>query len=224
MRGSLKPTQAPATSHPYSYASHLVFGVVTEGARKLFRRFFIRVKAGIATLPFRKSPARHVSLEREPDDWRTVALAFLLGATAGPRTSAPITAVTWAARLGWIDLKGSRLAFLASPWAVAVTTPMALSELVIDKLPAAERRAVAEACDRHLATALAVLQPEWAIGIGGFAERCLRGVLEGDRVDAALARRVQVAQILHPSPASPAANRGWPQAVDSTLSQLGVFE
>jgi len=134
------PTKAPLTSHPYSYASHLVFGVVTEGARKLFRRFFIRVKAGFDTLRFRRSPARHVALAQEPDDWRTIALAFLLGATAGPRTSAPITAVTWAARLGWIDLKGSKLAFLASPWAVAVTTPMALSELVIDKLPATPSR------------------------------------------------------------------------------------
>jgi uncharacterized membrane protein len=134
------PTQAPLTSHPYSYASHLVFGVVTETARRFFRRFFIQVREGLATLPFRKSPARHVALSETPDDWRTVGLAFLLGATAGPRTSAPITAVTWAARLGWIDLKGSRLAFLASPWAVAVTTPMAMSELVLDKLPSTPSR------------------------------------------------------------------------------------
>lgn len=95
--------------------------------------------------------------------------------------------------------------------------------LTPDKLPAAERRAVAEACDRHLATALAALQPEWAIGIGGFAERCLRAVLEGDRVDAALARRMQIAQILHPSPASPAANRGWSEAVDRRLAALGLL-
>jgi single-strand selective monofunctional uracil DNA glycosylase len=31
-----------------------------------------------------------------------------------------------------------------------------------------------------------------------------------------------VAQVLHPSPASPAANRGWADAVDRTLAQLGV--
>jgi len=95
--------------------------------------------------------------------------------------------------------------------------------LTPDKLPAAERRAVAEACDRHLATALSALQPEWAIGIGGFAERCLRAVLQSDRVDAALARRIQVAQILHPSPASPAANRGWADAVDRTLAAIGLL-
>ena len=94
--------------------------------------------------------------------------------------------------------------------------------LTPDKLPAAERRAVAAACDRHLATALSALQPDWAIGIGGFAERCLRSVLEGDQVDSALARRVQVAQILHPSPASPAANRGWAEAVDAKLAAIGL--
>lgn len=92
-----------------------------------------------------------------------------------------------------------------------------------DKLPAAERRAVQAACDHHLAAALAALQPQWAIGVGGFAERCLHTVLEGDTIDSALARRIQVAQILHPSPASPAANRGWDAAVDRTLAGLGVL-
>jgi single-strand selective monofunctional uracil DNA glycosylase len=79
------------------------------------------------------------------------------------------------------------------------------------------------ACDHHLAAALSALQPQWAIGIGGFAERCLRTVLQSDvALDSALARRIKVAQILHPSPASPAANRGWSDAVDRTLAQLGV--
>ena len=95
--------------------------------------------------------------------------------------------------------------------------------LTPDKLRAVERRAVTEACDRHLAAALAALQPEWALGIGGFAERCLRAVLDSDRVDSTLARRVQVAQILHPSPASPAANRGWAEAVDRRLAAIGLL-
>ncbi|MBL8344797.1 MAG: single-stranded DNA-binding protein [Rubrivivax sp.] len=92
-----------------------------------------------------------------------------------------------------------------------------------DKLPAERRRAVEQACDNHLAATLAALQPEWAIGVGGFAEKCLRSVLEGDRVDSALARSIRVAQILHPSPASPAANRGWSEAVDRKLAELGVL-
>lgn len=91
-----------------------------------------------------------------------------------------------------------------------------------DKLPAAERRAVQQACDRHLVAALAALQPEWAVGVGGFAERCLRTVVAGDGVGPTLARRLQIAQILHPSPASPAANRGWDEAVDRTVAALGL--
>jgi len=35
--------------------------------------------------------------------------------------------------------------------------------------------------------------------------------------------RRRVDQILHPSPASPAANRGWEPAVDQQLERLGVF-
>ena len=91
------------------------------------------------------------------------------------------------------------------------------------QLPAAEAAAVAAACDAHLARALSVLAPEWAIGVGGFAERRLRAVLEGPDVDGALARTVRVGQILHPSPASPAANRGWADAVDARLAGLGVL-
>ncbi len=90
------------------------------------------------------------------------------------------------------------------------------------QLPATERIPVERACDTHLARALGALAPQWAIGVGGFAERRLRAVLEGDEVDGALARRVRVGQILHPSPASPAANRGWALAVDAQLAALGV--
>jgi single-strand selective monofunctional uracil DNA glycosylase len=92
-----------------------------------------------------------------------------------------------------------------------------------DKLPAAERRAVEAACDEHLAAALAALRPQWAIGVGGFAERCLRRLVDDGRLDAACAGRMRVAQILHPSPASPAANRGWAQAVERTLGGLGLL-
>jgi single-strand selective monofunctional uracil DNA glycosylase len=81
---------------------------------------------------------------------------------------------------------------------------------------------VHRACDLHLARALAALAPEWAIGVGGFAERRLRTVLEGDAVDGAFARSVRMGHILHPSPASPAANRGWTEAVDARLAELGV--
>jgi single-strand selective monofunctional uracil DNA glycosylase len=128
---------------------------------------------------------------------------------------------------GWAALRfGSASAFFHD-WFVLNYCPLVFLEasgrnFTPDKLPAVQRHAVAQACDRHLAAALTALQPEWAIGIGAFAERCLRAVLAGDRIDSALARRVKLGQILHPSPASPAANRGWSDAVDHRLAQLGV--
>jgi single-strand selective monofunctional uracil DNA glycosylase len=128
---------------------------------------------------------------------------------------------------GWAALRfGSAEAFFRD-WFVLNYCPLVFlaasgRNLTPDKLPAAERQAVTAACDRHLAAALAALQPEWAIGIGGFAARRLHAVLEGGAVDSAAARRVKIGQILHPSPASPAANRGWDEAVDRELAALGV--
>jgi len=131
--------RAPIFSHPYSYLSHVVFGTVTEAARKVFRRFFRQVKAGAAVV-LRQPEAPVVVARPEPSTQPSLTLAFLLGACAGPRTSAPLAIVSWAARLGWIDLKRSPLAFLASDRAVSVTTPMALGELVVDKLPSTPSR------------------------------------------------------------------------------------
>lgn len=129
---------------------------------------------------------------------------------------------------GWAAHRFGTAAAFFEDWFVLNYCPLGFLEasgrnFTPDKLPAAHRRAVTDACDRHLAAALAALQPEWAIGVGGFAEQRLRSVLEGDRVDPGLARGTKVAQILHPSPASPAANRGWSDAVDRKLSQLGVL-
>lgn len=90
------------------------------------------------------------------------------------------------------------------------------------QLPAAEIAPVRAACDRHLARALAALAPQWAIGVGGFAERRLREVLAGGLMPPGQAGTIRVGQILHPSPASPAANRGWAQAVDARLLALGA--
>ena len=39
---------------------------------------------------------------------------------------------------------------------------------------------------RKLSRSLSALQPDWAIGVGGFAEPCLRTVLESDRIDSPL--------------------------------------
>jgi len=83
-----------------------------------------------------------------------------------------------------------------------------------DKLPRPERDALFAACDRYLAHIVEALAPEYVVGVGKFA---------ADRAQAVLAGRdVRVAVIPHPSPANPAANRGWLTQVDAALAQLGL--
>lgn len=90
------------------------------------------------------------------------------------------------------------------------------ANLTPDKLRAAEFAPLAAACDAHLAAAIATLRPVWVVGVGGFAAERAREVLAG-------AGAPQVGQILHPSPASPAANRGWAAAATRQLEALGVW-
>ena len=65
-----------------------------------------------------------------------------------------------------------------------------------------------------LLKAVELVAPEWVIGIGAFAAK---------RAELALAASdVRIGQVLHPSPASPAANRGWSAAAESQLKSLGI--
>ena len=88
-----------------------------------------------------------------------------------------------------------------------------------DKLPAGEREGLFGACDSHLIETIQALRPEWIIGIGNFAYMRIRDVVE--RLDNTIHSRV--GKILHPSPASPAANRGWSDIVVRQLEELGVW-
>ncbi len=87
-----------------------------------------------------------------------------------------------------------------------------------DKLPTGIRQSLETVCDDHLATLIQLLTPEWVIGVGAFAEACARRATE--RVSAI---EFQVGRILHPSPASPAANRDWAGTATRQLVQLGVW-
>lgn len=82
-----------------------------------------------------------------------------------------------------------------------------------DKLPAAEKAPLDAACDRFLIRALDVLGAEVLVGVGAFAERCLLR----NAPDARILR------ILHPSPASPAANQDWSGEATRTLEKAGVW-
>jgi len=70
-------------------------------------------------------------------------LAFGIGVTAGLRCMTAPAVVAWAVHLGWINLSGSRLAFMGSVWAVALFTLLALTEYVVDQLPSTAARTTA---------------------------------------------------------------------------------
>lgn len=83
-----------------------------------------------------------------------------------------------------------------------------------DKLPAEERAALTKLCDAHLAKFLSITEPEWLVGVGRYAEQCLKRVAP---------EHGNITAILHPSPASPAANRGWAEKVVEQLEEVGVW-
>jgi len=105
---------------------------------------------------------------------------------------------------------------------VANYCPLAFCEIsgrnvTPDKLSRAERIALTKACDEHLRQVLEILQPEWLIGVGAFARE--RGE------EAAAGTKTHVGQILHPSPASPKANRhDWTLTATGELIALGVWK
>jgi single-strand selective monofunctional uracil DNA glycosylase len=84
-----------------------------------------------------------------------------------------------------------------------------------DKLPPSEKAALFSVCDRHLCEIVAVLQPEWLVGIGDFAARRAEHVFPDGSV--------KLGRVLHPSPASPAANRNWQGLARHQLEQQGVW-
>lgn len=86
-----------------------------------------------------------------------------------------------------------------------------------DKISAAEMAPVEAACLAHLAEVIRILQPEWLVGVGAFAEERLRRGAE------MVGGEFQIGRVLHPSPASPAANRGWAEAATRQLVAQGVW-
>ena len=84
-----------------------------------------------------------------------------------------------------------------------------------DKLPKAEREPLFAHCDEALERAVAHLEPRWVVGVGKFAEGRAARVVGGRE-------GVEVGSILHPSPASPRANRGWAEQAERQLRALGV--
>ena len=83
-----------------------------------------------------------------------------------------------------------------------------------DKLPLAERKPLLDLCDEALRKTIEALGPRLVIGFGRFATARAQAALAGTGMP--------VGMVLHPSPASPSANRGWAEQAESQLEALGV--
>ena len=84
-----------------------------------------------------------------------------------------------------------------------------------DKLPAEERKELEKVCDQHLRELVEILDPVWLVGVGGFARK---------RAEEALCNMdIKIGSILHPSPASPAANRGWAEAATAQMLAQNIW-
>ncbi|MBT0653425.1 uracil-DNA glycosylase family protein [Geomobilimonas luticola] len=86
--------------------------------------------------------------------------------------------------------------------------------LTPDKLRPSERSSLNAACDRALRRGVEILQPSCVVGVGNFAaDQVVRALADTD---------IRVVRILHPSPANPAANKGWEEVVLRQLAEQGV--
>jgi single-strand selective monofunctional uracil DNA glycosylase len=88
--------------------------------------------------------------------------------------------------------------------------------LTPDKLPLAQAMPLFAACDQCLRRVVEILRPAWLVGVGDFAAKRAKQVFT-DTVP-------KIGKILHPSPASPAANKDWARKASDELKALGIWE
>jgi len=82
----------------------------------------------------------------------TLLLAFGIGVVAGLRSLTAPAVVAWSARLGWINLHNSPLAFMGSKWTVVIFTVLAVVEFIGDQLPSTPPRTGAVGLSARIVT------------------------------------------------------------------------
>ena len=92
-----------------------------------------------------------------------------------------------------------------------------------DKLPVAEAAPLFAACDERLLALVDIYRPEWVVGVGGFARKKLDALFGKKAPQTEGHRPTNIGTVLHPSPASPAANRGWAEAAEKQMVKQGVW-
>jgi len=87
------------------------------------------------------------------------------------------------------------------------------ANLALDKLPAASRERLENACDRALHAVATALNVRYAIGLGNFAAR---------RVAAVLGNQVVCGGAPHPSPANASTGPHWAREMERARAAMGI--
>jgi len=122
------------------------------------------------------------------------AMAFLIGLVAGLRAMTAPAAVSWAARLGWLNLQGTPLAWMGAAVTAWIFTIAALAELINDKLPKTGSRKAPPAFAARIlmgalcGAALGAAGGSLAAGLMAGALGAVAGTLGGYELRARLAR------------------------------------
>ena len=123
-----------------------------------------------------------------------LTLAILIGIIAGLRSMTAPAVASWAARLGWIHLSSSWLAFLAYSWTPWILSIAALGELVIDKLPSTPSRKMPPSFAFRIVSgavsgaAIGISHHSLVVGAIGGAIGAVIGTIGGAAARSALAR------------------------------------
>ena len=128
-----------------------------------------------------------------------LVLAFGLGVVAGLRSMTAPAVTAWATHLGWINLAGSHVGFMSSPWTVGIFTLGASGEFVADLLPNTPPRTAAVGLIARIVTgslsgacmAVAGSASPWAAAMLG-AVGALAGAFGGYQARVSLVRALKV--------------------------------
>ena len=120
---------------------------------------------------------------------------------------------------GWVKDRFRKPQIFFSNFLVLNYCPLAFFDaggknITPDKLQAADRKELYALCDGALNETVTALSPRFVVGVGRFAYERSSAALGG--------MRITVGRVTHPSPANPAANRGWESVMERELHDMGI--
>jgi uncharacterized membrane protein len=124
----------------------------------------------------------------------TYVLAFLIGVIAGLRSMTAPAVVSWAARLGWLHVENTWLAFLGYAATPYIMTMLAIGELIADKLPKTPSRKAPPGFIARILTgglsgaALGATSASWVVGLMAGIIGAVVGTLGGYELRVRLVR------------------------------------